>query len=174
MIEMIIVGTIGVTQEELKNIFHYEDGKLFWKRVKSKARQVRAGDRAGTLDYNGYRRVKICNKAYKEHRLIFMYHHGYLPEFIDHINGKKDDNRIENLRPATRSQNAFNSKVFKNNQSGITGVSETLSGKWRARIRVEGKYKHLGVFDTVEEAVACRRNAEITVFQGFSKGGKNG
>jgi len=54
--------------------------------------------------------------------LIFLYHHGYLPKFVDHIDGNKKNNRIENLREATKSQNAMNQKVSTRNTSGIKGV----------------------------------------------------
>lgn len=79
---------------------------------------------------------------------------GELPAFIvDHINGVRNDNRWLNLRRADASQNCWNSKKPSTNTSGAKGVSfHKATGKWQVRIRVRGKQKHIGLFDSVEEA----------------------
>jgi hypothetical protein len=87
-----------------------------------------------------------------------MWHHGYLPAEIDHRNRDKVDNRIENLRPATSSQNKGNIGLLRTNRSGYRGVSlNSRSGKWHAQIKINGKQTYLGRFDTPEQA-ALRYN----------------
>jgi hypothetical protein len=76
-----------------------------------------------------------------------------LPEHVDHIDRNKKNNRIENLRPATKSQNAINSKMRSTNTSGFRGVYwNGRRSKWHARLTIDNKVKHLGYFDSVEEA----------------------
>lgn len=80
---------------------------------------------------------------------------------LDHINHVRADNRISNLREVSRSQNNKNMPRYKNNKSGVTGVSWYRSaGKWRAQIRVEGKKKHLGLFDEIKDAAKAVEAAE--------------
>jgi hypothetical protein len=80
---------------------------------------------------------------------------------IDHINGNRQDNRIENLRDVPRSLNQRNSKLQNNNRSGVSGVF-WRANRWEARIYlVSGQRKHLGRFKTFEEAVAVRKQAEM-------------
>lgn len=137
-----------ITQEEALYYFEYQNGKVYWKVGKKGARKKQE---AGTLTPLGYRQV-MCNGVFiLVHRLVYLMHHGYLPKEIDHINGKRDDNRIENLRATTRSQNMWNRKLNKNNTSGIKGVTK-LKDKWAARVCTNSKLKHIGVFDTIEEA----------------------
>lgn len=125
----------------------YSEGKLYW--LKSRGR-VKAGDEAGSYRSNGYRQVKLNGKPYKEHRVIWELHNGPIPEGleIDHINRVRDDNRIENLRLATRSENSLN--------NGHKGVHfNTQYGDWRAKIMIQGKSHYLGSYDTEEEARAA-------------------
>ena len=93
------------------------------------------------------------NKPHKVHRLIFLLEYGYLPKEIDHINGDRQDNRIENLREVTRSQNQFNKTMCKNNTSGTRGVSwHQKSGSWVVRVCANGKSKSIGYFKDLELA----------------------
>ena len=131
----------------LHELFDYKNGYLYWKKSKAKAKQ---GNIAGWLEKNGYMACGIDNVRYRVHRLIFAYHHGWCPEFIDHINGIKTDNRIENLRPATAAQNNANKKMSKN-KTGFKGVFAER-GKFKSLIKVNNKTKHLGYFDTAEKA----------------------
>lgn len=142
-----------ITQEKLKEIFEYKDGGLYWK-IKPAAR-VNIGDRFGAFNKrDGYRTGAVFKKAYREHRLIFLYHHGYIPEVLDHINGKRDDNRIENLREATYSQNGQNRVKQKNNTSGHRGVSfHRPMDKWRVQLNINGKNIHFGYYEDLE--LAC-------------------
>jgi hypothetical protein len=92
---------------------------------------------------------------YKAHRLVWLYVNGAWPTHsIDHINGIRDDNRIENLRDVPQKVNGENRRqAQRNNQSGYLGVSWNRSrGKWAASIRTDRRLKHLGWFDSPEEA----------------------
>jgi hypothetical protein len=80
-------------------------------------------------------------------------HHGYLPYHVDHINGIKNDNRIENLRPASKAENSYNSKLKKNNTSGIKSVRWNKINKvWMVTLGVNGKAKYFGSFKDIELA----------------------
>ena len=80
-----------------------------------------------------------------------MFHHGYMPKQIDHINCIKDDNRIENLREATNSQNFWNVFRKKKSETGVKGIRK-LGNKFQARLAVNNKTIYLGVYKTLEEA----------------------
>jgi len=142
-----------LTQDLLKELFEYQNGMLFW--VVSRG-NVYPGKRAGTLRKNGYRQIAINQTAYYEHRLIFLYHHGYLPAELDHIDRNPANNCIENLREATHSQNQCNMLKHKNSSSRYKGVSWSKRDKrWVAYIMINGKNKNLGSFiDEIDAAVA--------------------
>lgn len=108
---------------------------------------------AGYQNKNGYRAIRIFCKAFYEHRIAFLLMTGAWPTAdVDHIDGDRTNNRWANLRAATRSQNAANSKRHKDNRSIAKGVRQTRGGRWEARIFVRGKPTTLGCFDTVFEA----------------------
>ena len=139
-----------LTKEYLQSIFDYKDGRLFWK-VK-KAQRLNVGDEAGCLDKR-YLTTGLNGKVYRNHRLIFLMHHGYLPKEIDHKDNDQLNNRIENLRPATRSQNCSNTGIGKKNTSGVKGVSwSKRNNKWRAKCKINGKTIHLGYYTDLEVA----------------------
>lgn len=134
-------------------LFRYDSsiGGLFWKVDRGSNKLT--GTRAGTVNNNtssrgaGYRRIIVNKMQYFEHRLVWLYFNGRWPiRSIDHINGIKDDNRIENLRMATRNENHVNSKR-QPGPSGVRNVVLLKSGRYRAQIVL-----HLGTFDTKEEA----------------------
>lgn len=138
-----------VTQEELKSRFMYDPntGNLIW--VSHKRRPDLIGTIAGNKDKSSHIQIYLNCKKYWAHRLVWLYHYGYLPEMIDHINGIPSDNRIENLRECTRSQNQQNHKKNKSNTSGIKGVSwNKHARKWETHC--SGNY--LGIYETREEA----------------------
>jgi len=106
------------------------------------------GSLAGGINSDGYTTIRIDNRAYLAHRLIWKMHHGTEPNVIDHINRNRNDNRIENLRNCTTSDNASNRSMHKNNTSGITGVSwKRDKKKWGAQITMHGRCIKLGNFD---------------------------
>lgn len=140
-----------LTQDEIKSLFDYKNGKLVWK-IKPN-RNIRIGDAAGSIDSHGYLQTKHNGIVYLNHRLIWLMHYGWLPKLIDHVNGNKTDNRIENLRQATPQQNQHNAKRRVDNKSGVKGVVwRKDSRKWRADIQVNGKRRSLGCFDSIENA----------------------
>lgn len=136
-----------LTQAEVKRLFEYRDGKLYWK-IKS-SRRVQIGDEAGNR--NGY--VKINYKDYVIARLIFLMFYGYLPQWVSYIDGNCQNTKIENLRSATPSQACCHSIKPKNNTSRYKEVHFCKKNKcYRASIKKNRKTYYLGLFDTPEEA----------------------
>ena len=149
-----------VTQEQLHDLFDYrEDGNLI-RRVAVRGPGGQIGRAIGSMSNGGkcrpdkkYMATKIAGQHYYVHKLIYLYHHGYMPEQVDHINRNALDNRIENMRPATASQNCANRSLFKNSTSGTRGVSwDKIHKKWNAYISINGKRKNLGYYNDLEEA----------------------
>lgn len=158
--------------EELRRRFAYDPTTGFLTCAVPCRRGSKVGDRAGSLDkQRGYRVVGVNGVNYKEHRLIWFMVYGELPEHlqIDHVNGKKDDNRLCNLRLATQSQNNCNIPVRRTNKLGIKGV-ERSGFKYRAHIVHKRKKIHLGVFDTPEEASEVFAKASVALRGDFAKG----
>lgn len=114
----------------------YKDGKLY-----------RNGKEAGWLGNNGYRSLSVDDKKYLTHRVIWYLHYGTWPKVLDHINQNPLDNRIENLRECTQSTNL-------RNQRRIKGYHK-FGRKYRAQASVNNKTKHIGTYDTAEEARAA-------------------
>ena len=135
----------------MKQYFEYKDGELYWKI--DKGANAKAGSLASSNAGDGYKKVVLNGKAHKVHHIVYELHHGYRPEQIDHINGNRADNRIENLRPATNQQNQYNAKLRSDNKSGIKGVSwHKTTNKWMVSLRVDGKQKHFGLYFDIDYA----------------------
>jgi len=137
-----------------------DTGIFTWNKKISKRNVV--GRPAGCLR-NGYITIDLFNKRYQAHRLALIYVYGHCDsKDVDHINGIKNDNRISNLRFATRSENKQNRlSIQPNNKSGYTGVDwHKSSNSWRATITTMRKQKHLGTFKTKEEAHAAYLEAK--------------
>jgi hypothetical protein len=144
-------------QETVKHLFDYKDGVLYWK--ESRKGGCSKGDAASAIR-GRYGVVGINGVYYSTHRVIFLYHHGYLPDRVDHRDGNPFNNRIENLRECTHSENMRNRKINKNNKSGCKGVTwDKEESKWRVRLSLDGKRIHLGRFSSYEEAEAAANNA---------------
>lgn len=152
---------MSLNQDRLKELLEYNGHDFIWKVEKSS--RIKIGDIAGCTNRRGYRLIKIDRKLYLAHRLVWLYVHGeFPPQFIDHINGDPSDNRIENLRSASASQNQRNKGMQQNNTSGVTGVGwDAPNNKWRVGIRAEGKDKTVGRFHLLSDAIAARKDAEI-------------
>ena len=112
---------------------------------------------------NGYHGIRIDRALIMLHRLIWVLHYGDWPKGeIDHINGDKYDNRIENMRDVDKSMNMRNQKVRSDSTSGFPGVFYSNYHKaWRAIIRTREARKHLGSFKTREAAIEARRAAQV-------------
>ena len=155
----IIVKAFIYTSEGLYWVSDVETLKsLFGKGFHAKNR---AGKKACHLNYNGYSVLSIKGKYYYEHRLVWTYFYGRVPELIDHINQVRSDNRISNLREADKSVNGHNRGRPSSNTSGHKGVSwNKLRNKWDVRIQVNNKQHWIGNFDTLELAIKARKEAE--------------
>lgn len=144
-----------LTQSRLKELLHYdsETGKFTWQMTLCN-RAVK-GNAAGHKNGRGYWCIGFGGMVYSAHRLAWLYVYGSFPKNdIDHINGDKTDNRISNLRDVETYVNCQNRKRARSgNRSGVLGVGwNKRIGKWAAQIRVSGKSKHIGYFDTPEQA----------------------
>ena len=113
-----------------------------------------AGKQALNIDSDGYKSGRINYRIYQAHRVAWLIHYGEWPDGqVDHINMVRSDNRIDNLRLATRSENAMNRGKQNDNTSGYKGVSwHKSSGKWQAKIKKNGKCIYLGTYHDVLEA----------------------
>lgn len=154
-----------LTHAEAREQIHYDPltGICTW--LVSKPR-VTKGMRASNLHVKGYRHITICGREYKEHVFIWFWMTGEWPDHIvDHRNLTRDDNRWENLRPATHSQNQMNSARY-GAERGIQIIHTSKGPKYRARLR--GKLgKHLGYFKDKAEALEAYRQAAIAAYGEF-------
>lgn len=147
-----------ISQKQLHQLFEYRDDGNLIRKVSGAGPANKAGAVVGCFPKKltrnrRYGMTKINGQHYCVHKLIYMYHHGVMPEQLDHINGNSLDNRIENLRSVTASQNAQNRKTFVNNKSGCKGVFfNKRSGKWAVYVDVNKKRRHLGSFEDFEFA----------------------
>lgn len=149
-------------QEYLLKLFRYdpENGNLY-RRI-SVSDRTKVGDLVGSVSGTGYWKTSIDGVMYLVHRIIYKIHRGSDPLHIDHINGVRGNNRIENLRSVTRQENHRNTKIRIDNTSGTVGVHLNKSeNKWKAQIKVNKKQIHLGTFVDLSSAVAARTAAEI-------------
>lgn len=174
-----------LTYAELAKILKYEPdtGNLFWlprtpdmfadtkfpggPEAKAKNWNARyAGSSASSNSHPmGYAQIGVCGKSYLAHRVIWLLMKKAWPtDQIDHINGNKSDNRFENLREVTNTENSKNKAITKRNKSGVQGVFWLASRKtWIANIGLNSRTKHLGSFKTREDAILARKNAEISL-----------
>jgi hypothetical protein len=159
-----------LTQARLKELLHYDPLTGWFRWLVNRTGGVKAGDIAGTL-VNGYIRISIDGVKYAAHRLAFLFMEGAFPaDNVDHHYEPKTDNRWTNIRPATRSQNAMNSKTPTDNTSGVKGVHyRAKTRKWRVRISVDGKVVNLGSFGTLTYAAKVRRAAERRYYGEFAR-----
>jgi len=152
----------------LNELFEYKDGNLYWK--KRLSQRAKIGDKAGYLRKDGYVNIRINNKNYKAHRLVFAFHHDYMPEFIDHIDGNKANNKIENLRGVNHAQNLQNQKLRIDNKSGTKGVSwHKIAKKWRVQIIANKNVYHLGLFEDFELASLVAQEARDMYHKNYAR-----
>lgn len=123
----------AVLAQRLHELFEYRDGNFY---RKNSVQGHKAGNKSNFVVDNGYEKLFVDGKKYRQHRMVFLYHNRYIPQFIDHINGIRCDNRIENLRPATKSQNRMNVGLTAQNTSGIKNVMWMKKSKcWRVQVK---------------------------------------
>lgn len=164
-----------LTAQRLKELLIYDaETGYFWWREAEYPRRV-----SGLAGWTGppptsYVRIGIDGVVYHAHRLAWLYVHGRWPtNHIDHINRNPSDNRIENLREATRSQNHGNRKRRSDNSSGYKGVGRHSAHQWRAQIQVAGRRMHLGLYPSAEEAHEAYMRAAQTHFGEFARSDKS-
>jgi hypothetical protein len=153
-----------LNQNDLKELLDYDpdSGVFTWLVSRS---NVRAGVEAGCVhtDHHGktYRHIRLFGKLYLAHRLAWLYVHGeFPPDDIDHMDGDGLNNKLDNLRAITHAENGKNKRMHKNNSSGYPGVSwHKRDQKWHAQISINGKKKHIGYFDNIEDAAAAYQSA---------------
>ena len=159
-----------LTQDHLKSLFDYKDGDLYWKI--SRNNNIKVGQVVGMLRPDGYKRVNINKKNYYLHRLIFIYHNGFITDEIDHIDNNRLNNRIENLRVATRIQNMLNCKINSRNTTGIKGITfDKEKSKFRPYLSVNKKRMYLGCFDSLDDANTELQKARIKYHGSFANHG---
>jgi len=141
-----------ITQARLKSLLHYDPETGVFTNIARRIGIV-VGSVAGYLNCGGYRYIGVDRSYYAAHRLAWLYVHGAWPtNQIDHIDGNRSNNVLTNLREATHAENSQNQrKARADSSSGFLGVSQVRK-RWYARIVVHRKLRHLGAFDTPEEA----------------------
>ncbi len=155
-----------LTQDRLKElvVYSHETGFFTWKSFGkySKREGKRAGSVCGSKRIGvAYEKMMVDHKRYFSHRLAWLYFYGEWPKNqIDHIDGDTLNNKINNLRDVTTSENHKNRSVDARNKSGYPGVYYWY-GKWLVNISIDKKRVHLGVFNNVDDAIKCRKKAEI-------------
>lgn len=134
-----------VTQERLKELFDYQDGALI-RRKDGRSAVIAMGAKR-------YARVSVDGKAQALHRMIYLWHHGILPKTLDHIDGNRANNKIENLREATQQQNCLNRKHHTNSKSPYKNVYwSEAANKWAVMVSVNKQRTYLGVYEDIELA----------------------
>ena len=158
-----------ITKEKLIELFEYNNGQLRWK----KSRQgVSVGNVVGCDNGFGYKTTKVDGVRYRVHRLVFMMFHGYMPDTVDHINGDSTDNRIENLRAATRSQNQQNRIKPKIGFNPAKNVYwDKSSSKWRVCFKHNGRQQSFGSFAELELAEIVAAEARNKLHGEFANHG---
>ncbi len=144
------------TQERIRELFDYRDDGFLIRKFPAHCKNGEVGTVAGYIDMTyGYMRTHVDNKLCQVHLLIWIYHFGGIPKgkLIDHEDRNPLNNKITNLRFASKSQNAANSGIKPKNTSGFKGVSfEKKLSKWKVQIMDNGKKKHLGIRDNKIDA----------------------
>lgn len=168
-----------IDHAELVEFLRYDadTGHFYWR--KRTAANCKLESPAGYLAsrpktrscWSDYWIITLAGKRYKAHRLAWFYvNREWPPEAVDHINGDGLDNRIGNLRLASHAQNMANARGQQTNSSGVKGVSWAASrSKWRACIKIGGKFRSLGYFSTIAEAKAAYEAAASAAFGAFSR-----
>lgn len=159
--------TNDLTREEVDRLFEYRDGQLFWK---ERGIGRRFEKPVGTKNSKGYFQVEIKGVTYKIHRLIWVMHGNDPVPILDHVDGNRGNNKIQNLRPATSSQNCMNRKHDNKNAAGATGVFwyKALQ-KWQVRIWANNKSYHGGYFDCPKEAAKVAASMRKELHGSFAK-----
>lgn len=164
-----------ITRERLLELLHYHPGTgvFRWRVTPNRlAGYPAVGDVAGNVRPDLYRYIKLDDRLYRSSRLAWLYVYGAWPKkTVDHIDRCPNHDWISNLREATHSQNVGNTHVRRNNLLGVKGVSMTNNFRFTAKINAHGKLRHLGTFDTAEEANRVYMKAARAFYGEFAHDG---
>jgi uncharacterized protein YkuJ len=159
-----------LTKDYLNSILEYRDGNLYCRVSRGAAK---AGKQVGYKRKDGASNVCVDKKLYLLHRIVFLMHHGYLPDMVDHIDGNRANNRIENLREATHSQNACNANARFDNKVGIKNITYyKANNTYVVRVRVNNDRKYIGSFDDLELAELVAIEARNKYHKEFARHGE--
>lgn len=158
-----------ITQDLLRALFKFQPNGLLLRKVTTNPRAPAHGY-SGSPNKAGYLRTRILGKLYYNHHLVWFLHHGSWPSALDHINGDRADNRLENLRICNQQQNMHNARRRADSGTGVKGVNwRPTKNKYRARIVVNRKEISLGHYDTLEEAQRAVEQARIKYHGDFAR-----
>ena len=159
-----------MSAELIRSLYVYDSdtGNLIWRMSPFRSKR-KAGDIAGSYKKNGRWEVKVGGRGVLRSRIVWLYHHGSLPNAeIDHINRDASDDRIENLREATRSQQLVNRRLMGHNSCGFHSIYlNKKTGLWAVRISINGKRKRFGSYRTVIEAAQAADRIGLEAYGNF-------
>ncbi len=156
-----------LTQEYLKDVYEYQDGELIRKHRQG---NKQAGTTVGCMQKIGYKITVINKKFFYLHRLIFMFHNGYMPSSIDHIDGNKSNNKIENLRPCNASENLSNRSNQSNSKSRHKNVYWLKSrSQWVVALNANNKKHHIGYYNDINQAIQAASTARLNLHGNFAR-----
>jgi hypothetical protein len=141
-----------MSKDLANSLFYYRNGGIYWRK---KQKKIPLEREAGCIHHSGYRIVGYKKSIYMVHNIIWNMHNGIIPDgyTVDHIDRKRDNNILDNLRLATPSQQQHNKKCI-----GVHFANDV--GKWQARIMVNKTRFNLGYFDKKQDAIEARKKAE--------------
>lgn len=156
------MATVNLTAQRLRELVNYDPESGLMTRLVRSA-NIKSGAAVGCVrSDNGYLVARIDGALYRVHRLVWLYVHGDWPSgVIDHINGDRRDNRIQNLRDTSQQTNVHNSRYqARKSATGLQGVYKYGASKFRAQITVNRRFIHLGCFPTAELAHEAYKDAK--------------